>query len=483
MAKPASTGSSVKLTRGLTFVPAAAIIITSVIGTGIFLKARTMTCNVGTPGMVLLAYAVAGIFSLAGALTFAELSAMMPRSGGHYNYLGAAFGRIWAFLFGWMQAFIDTAGSGAAGAIVFVIFFNDLIGGSLSPIVSQLIAVVVLLVVMALNLTTVHANGAVATFITALKVLMVFGIGAAAFLFSDGSWANFGASGASGTCEGIPANSMLGIAGFGAAVVGALWSYNGWSAVSVIAEEVKDPGKTLPRALIWGCILIIGLYLLITAGYFYVLAPVEVASVPETASVSGVVLAKMIGAGGASLMAAGLLVSQFGALHANFLTGSRLPFAMARDGMLPRTLAKVSPNTHVPTHAVVLLVLVAIALALLGTFDVITDMIVMALLFFNGLGIAAIYVLRKKLPDAKRPYRMWGYPWVPALFLIATLYLMINTFFATPWRAIAGLGIVLLGLPVYAYYARGLAPDRIEDWLDQEQDESNSEGEEIGDKE
>jgi len=146
---------------------------------------------------------------------------MMPRSGGHYNYLGAAFGRVWAFLFGWMEAFIDTAGSGAAGAIVFVIFFNDLIGGSLSPTVSQLIAVAVLLVVMAVNLTTVHANGAVATFITALKVLMVFGIGAAAFLFSDGSWANFAASGASGTCEGIPASSMLGTAGAGAGWTGA----------------------------------------------------------------------------------------------------------------------------------------------------------------------------------------------------------------------------------------------------------------------
>ena len=470
MAKPALTGSSATLTRGLTFVPAAAIIITNVIGTGIFLKARTMTCNVGTPGMVLLAYAVAGIFTLAGALTFAELSAMMPRAGGHYNYLGAAFGRVWAFLFGWMEAFIDTAGSGAAGAIVFVIFFNDLIGGSLSPTVSALIAVAVLLVVMALNLTTVHANGAIATFITALKVLMVFGIGAAAFLFSDGSGANFAASGSGGTCEGIPAISMLGVAGFGAAVVGALWSYNGWAVVSFIAEEVKDPGKTLPRSLIWASILIIALYLLITAGYFYVLTPVEVASVSESASVSGVVLVNLVGAVGASLMAAGLLVSQFGALHANFLVGSRLPFAMARDGMLPRTLAKVSPNTHVPTHSVVLLVFVAIVFALLGTFDVITDMIVMALLLFNGLAIASIYVLRKNLPDADRPYRMWGYPWVPALFLISTLYLMINTFFATPWRAIAGLGIVLLGLPVYAYYARKLEPSKPEDFLGEEPD-------------
>jgi APA family basic amino acid/polyamine antiporter len=173
----------------------------------------------------------------------------------------------------------------------------------------------------------------------------------------------------------------------------------------------------------------------------------------------------MVGAAGASLMAAGLLISQFGALHANFLVGSRLPFAMARDGMLPRTLAKVSPKTHVPTHAVILLVLVSIVFALLGTFDVITDMIVMALLLFNGLGIASIYVLRRKLPDADRPYRMWGYPWVPALFLIATLYLMINTFFATPWRAIAGLGIVLLGLPVYAYYAGKLEPSKPEEFL------------------
>lgn len=467
MTKPSSTDPSVKLTRGIRLVPAAAIIITSVIGTGIFLKARTMTCNVGTPGMVLLAYAVAGIFSFAGALTFAELSAMMPRSGGHYNFLGAAFGRVWAFLFGWMEAFIDSAGSAAAIAIVFVVFLNDLLGGTLSQNVSQTLAVLTLILVMILNLTSVRANGAVATFVTALKVLLVFGIGAGAFLYSDGSWANFSASGAAAACEDVPASTRFGIAGFGAAIVGALWSYNGWSVVSFVAEEVREPGKILPRALVGSCVLLIALYVLVTAGYFYVLDPVSVANVPDSTSVAGTVLVRLVGAAGAAIMAAGLMMSAFGTLHVSILTGARLPFAMSRDGLLPKTLSKVSPRTHVPTHAVILLSAVAIGLAMVGTFDVLTDMIVMALLFFNGLAIASIYVLRKKLPDAERPYRMWGYPWVPAIFLIATLYLMINTLFATPWRAIAGLGIVLLGLPVYAYYARGLEPDRAEDWLDQ----------------
>lgn len=462
---PGTGGSTVTLTRGLTLISASAIIITNVIGTGVFLKARTMTCNVGTPSMVILAYAVAGVFTLAGALTFAELSAMMPRSGGHYNFLGAAFGRVWAFLFGWMEAFIDTAGSGAAGAIVFVIFFNDLIGGGLSSTVSQGLAVVTLIVIMMLNLASVHSNGSLATLVTGLKVLLVAGIGIAAFLFSDGSWINFGTDGAAGVCEGVPASSRLGIAGFGAAVVGALWSYNGWSVLSFVAEEVKDPGRNLPRALIGASVLIIALYVLITAGYFYVLPAEAVASVPEAASVAGLVLVKMMGAGGASLMAVGLMVSAFGGLHANVLVGARIPFAMARDGLLPRSLAKVTPGSHVPRNSIILVSVVAIALALAGTYDVLTDMIIMALLLFNGMAIASIYVLRRKLPDWHRPYRMWGYPWVPAVFLIATVYLMINTLFATPWRAVAGLGIVLLGLPVYAYYARKLEPSRPEDFL------------------
>jgi len=458
-------GSAVSLARGLTLVPAAALIVTQVIGTGVFVKARVMTCNVGTPAAVLLAYLVAGILTLGGALTFAELSAMMPRSGGQYNFIGAAFGRVWAFLYGWMETLLDGAASVAAVAIVFIIFLNDLLGGTLSPMQVQIFIVATIVVVTLLTLASMHTNGLLASVITGLKVLLIAGIGIAAFVFSDGSWANFTASGAAGACEGVSVGARLGATGFGAAVVGALWSYNGWATASFVGEEVREPGRTLPRALVGGSVLVIGLYMLVNAGYFYALSPLAVANLPEASSVAGPVLVRMLGAGGASLLTVGMMLSTFGALHSLSLTVARIPFAMARDGLLPRTFAKISPRSRVPTHAVLLVGACSVGFAFSGAFDVLTDLIVFMLLLFNGLAVASVYVLRRTLPNASRPYRVWGYPAVPALFLLATAYLMINTLLATPGRAFAGLGIVALGLPLYAYYRRRLPPSRPEDWL------------------
>jgi basic amino acid/polyamine antiporter, APA family len=455
------------LVRGLTLIPATALIVTNVIGTGVFIKARVMTCNVGSPWLVLLAYLIAGILTLGGALTFAELSAMMPRSGGQYNFIGAAFGRVWAFLYGWMETLLDGAASIAAVAIVFIIFLNDLLGGTLSPLQVQLLTVGTIAAVTLLSLASMHVNGILATVITVLKVVLVAGIGIGAFAFSDGSWTHFAASGAAGACEGVSAGARLGVTGFGAAVIGALWSYNGWADISFVAEEVRQPERSLPRALIGGSVLIIGLYLLINAGYFYALEPQAVANVPEASSVAGVVMVRMLGAGGASLLTIGMMLSAFGALHSLSLAVARIPFAMARDGLLPRAFATISPRARVPTHAILLLGTCAIGFAFSGAFDILTDLIVFMLLLFNGLAVASVYVLRRKLHNAVRPYRVLGYPVVPALFLLATAYLMINTLLATPGRALAGVGIVALGLPLYVYYARRLPRSRPADWLDE----------------
>jgi APA family basic amino acid/polyamine antiporter len=453
------------LARTLTLVPATALLVTNVIGVGVFMKARVMTCNVGSPWLVLLAYAVAGVFTIAGALTFAELGALMPRAGGMYNFIGAAFGRIWAFLYGWVVTLIDAAASNAALAIVFAIFFNDVIGATLPAGQSKLVAVAAIVSVTLLGLAPIRTNGHFATALTFLKVVVVAGIGLAAFAFGDGSLGHFTQSGAAGTCENVEATARLGLAGFGAAVVGALWSFTGWSIVTYVAEEVQAPEKTLPRALIGGSVILTTIYLLANAGYFFVLTPEEVASVPESSSVAAEVLVRLIGAGGVALMAAGLMASSFGSMHAGMVTQTRMAFAMARDGLLPRSLAHISARARVPTRAVALVGICAIVFALSGTFDVITDLIVFVLLLFNGLAVASIYVLRRKLPDVPRPYRMWGYPILPAMYLGATGYLMINTLLATPGRALAGIGVVALGIPVYFYYARRLPAARLEDWL------------------
>jgi basic amino acid/polyamine antiporter, APA family len=444
--------SSTTLVKGLTLVPATALIVTNVIGTGVFVKARVMTCNVGAPSLVMLAYLVAGVLTLAGALTFAELSAMMPRSGGQYNFIGAAFGKVWAFLYGWMETLLDGAASVAAIAMVFIIFLNDLLGGRLSAAQIQLFTTLAIAAVTLLSLASMHTNGRLATVITALKVLLVAGIGVAAFALSDGSWQHFSATAGGASCEDVSASARSGVAGFGAAVIGALWGYNGWADAVFVAEEVSDPGRNLPRALIGGSLLIICLYLLINAGFFYALAPDEVANIPESSSVANAVMVRLLGATGASILTAGMMLSTFGAFHSLSLTVSRVPFAMARDGLLPQIFARIWPRTQVPANAILLIGACAVGFLFSGTFDVLTDIIVFMLLFFNGLGVASVYVLRRKLPGAERPYRAWGYPVVPALFLMTTLGLMINTLTTTPGRALASIAIVAAGLPLYAFY-------------------------------
>jgi APA family basic amino acid/polyamine antiporter len=416
--------------------------------------------------MVLLAYVVAGLFMLAGALIYAELSTLIPRSGGPYNYIGAAYGRVWAFLYGWMETFIDGAASLAALAIVFVIFFNDLLGGTLSSGVSAALTVATLVFVTVLNLASVRSNGSLATVVTVLKVALLVAIAGCAFFFGDGSWANYALSGADGTCEGVPMSARMGIAGFGVAIIAALWSYSGAMVIIMVAEEVRNPARTLPRALISSVLVLIGLYVLINAAYFYALSPETVASIPESSSVAGVVIARVIGAGATTLLAAGLMLSTWGALHSTVLTQARVPFAMARDGLLPSVFAKVSPKSHVPIHAVLLLGVFAIAFALSGTFDILTDMVVFAILVFEILAVAAIFVLRKRIPATPRTYRAWGYPFLPVAYLLATVALTLNTLWALPGRSLVGLGLIALGLPVYAYYARGRPPSKLEDWLD-----------------
>jgi len=469
LAKPGNSNDAPRLLKGIGLVVAVALSVTNAIGTGVFLKARVMICNVGTPEMVLLAYVVAGLFMLAGAFIYAELSTLMPRSGGAYNYIGAAYGRVWAFLYGWMETFIDGAASIAALAIVFVIFFNDLLGDTLSSGVSTALTVATLVFVTVLNLASVRANGSLATVVTVLKVALLVAIAGCAFFFGDGSWANYALSGADGSCEGVPMGARMGIAGFGAAIIAALWSYSGAMVIITVAEEVRNPARTLPRTLFISVLVLIGLYVTINAAYFYALSPETVASIPESSSVAGVVIARVVGAGATTLLAAGLMLSTWGALHSTVLTMARVPFAMARDGLLPSVFARVSRKSHVPVNAVLLLGVFAIAFALSGTFDMLTDMVVFAILVFETLAVAAIFVLRKRIPATPRTYRAWGYPYLPVVYLLATVYLTLNTLWALPGRSLVGLGLIALGLPVYAYYARGRPPSKLEDWLEDDE--------------
>lgn len=441
-----------ELIRALTLVPAASVILANIIGTGVFLKARVMTCNVGSPEMVLTVWLVAGLLTMAGALVYAELGAMLPRSGGEFHFIGAAFGRRWAFLYGWTKT-VGQGASVAAAAIILVVFLNDLTGGALPPVAIQLLPFLVIAVATAINFGSVRSGGVAATILTTIKIALVLLVGLGAFLLADGSWGNFSMGGAAGSCDGVPDSAKLGLQGFGAAMLGALWGYNGWAVIAAIGGEVNNPGRTLPRALIGGTVVVIALYLLINAAYFYVLTPLEVASVPESSSVANEAASRFFGPRIATIMSAGLIISAYGTLHTTMLTGARVPFALARAGLLPSSIAWIS-GQGVPIVAVLVIGVWSIVLAATGTFDILTDMYIFVLSVFFAMSAAALFVLRRRMPNANRPYHVWGYPFVPALFLLVTVYLLINTLLATPLRAFGGIVLIIVGLPLYEYFSR-----------------------------
>ncbi|HEX9545264.1 MAG TPA: amino acid permease [Pyrinomonadaceae bacterium] len=458
-----------QLVRGLSLIAAISIVVGNVIGTGVFLKARVMTCNVGTPKMVLLVYVVAGLLSLAGALTYAELAAMMPRAGGEYVFLREAYGPRWAFLYGWMSFFIGKAGSQAALGVGFAIFLNVLLGGSLSgqyftanlpgyqiPFGHlQVVALAAIVIVTLINCAAVKVSGGVAAFLTGIKIGLVLLVGVGAFLLAQGAdWSHFAMSSVGGACENVAASARAGFAGFGAAMLGALWAYDGWNNVTLVAGEVKDPHRNLPRALIGGMLLVSGLYIFVNFAYFYVLSPTEVANVSAASSVATEVARRFLGPLAISLIAAALMSSTFGTLHTSILTGARVPYAMAQDRLFFRSLSKVSPRTHVPIGALIAQAIWACILTLSGSFDALTDYAIFGLWIFYALVTASVFVFRKRMPDAERPYRTWGYPVVPILFLIVAGMLLVNTVLTTPKQALTGVGLIALGLPVYWYWAR-----------------------------
>ena len=451
-----------QLIRGLTLVAAISIVVGNVIGTGVFLKARVMTCNVGTPKMVLLVYVVAGLLSLAGALSYAELAAMMPKAGGEYVFMREAYGRPWGFLFGWMSFFIGKAGSQAALGVQFALFLNAMLRGALggeffSPTIFgytipfgkiQVAALLSILIVTAINCLAVRVSGHVAAALSGVKVTLVLVIGTGAFLLAGGAdWSHLGMANAGGTCEGVSAAARYGFGGFIAAMLGALWAYDGWNNVTLVAGEVQNPQRNLPRALIGGMLLIMALYLFVNLAYFYVLSPTEIASISTKSSVATEVAQKFLGPLAITLIAAALLSSSFGTLHTSILTGARVPYAMAKDDLFPRSLSRVSPRTHVPTGALVVQAVWACILVVLfsTSFDTLTDYAIFGLWIFYALVTAAVFILRRRLPDAVRPYRTWGYPVVPLLFILAAAVLLAKTIWDVRADAVKGLALILHG--------------------------------------
>ena len=479
-----------QLVRGLGLVAAISVIIGNVIGTGVFLKARVMTCNVGEPFWVIMAWVAAGVLSLAGALTYAELTAMKPEAGGPYVFLRDSYGRLSSFLFGWMQLFIARTGSQASVAVVFAIAVNDYLGGALKQTLLstsifgfayevttlQIIAVMVIVIFTTLNCLSVSLTGKIATFLTFVKIGLVLLVGIGAFAFvTGGGFDSFSLASVGGTCEGVDPQVTYGApqysfaAGFAAAMLGALWGYDGWDNLSFVAGEVKDPSRNVPIAIIGSVLLIILLYTGVHFAYYYVLDPTAVASVSKDSSVAMVVVSKFFGgdhlvnvATGAAvaIFTIGLMLSSLGTLHTSILSASRIPYAMAKDGLMFKPFEKLSVNS-IPINGVLFQGVWASILALSGSFDALTDYVVFGSWIFYALITSSIFIFRKKYPNAERPYKAWGYPVVPVLFLLVSGWLLVNTMMTSPERSFIGIGLIILGLPVYYYLVNrgGSLPD------------------------
>ena len=427
-----------------------------------------MTCNVGTPGKALTVWLVAGLLSLAGALTYAELLAMMPRPAGEYGIMRDAYGRPWGFIYGWTQFAIARSASAAALAVGFAIFLNDLLGGSLKHVYFslhlpggydvpfgrlQLIAHAAISVTVLINCAAVSFSGNVATVLTSIKVLLLIGVGLGAFFYANGDWSHLSQANVGGACEGV-AITTGGFAGFAAAMLGALWAYDGWNNITFLAGEVKHPERNLPLGLIISMFLVMGLYLLVNISYYHVLTPTQIANVAASSSVAAEVVRRLLGAAAVTLMAAAMMTSSFGALHASILATSRVPYAMARDRLFFQGLAKVSPRTRVPIRSLIALGIWSGVLALSGSYDTLTDSAIFALTLFYAFVAGSVFIFRRRMPDAPRPYRTWGYPVVPIVFLVVTAWLILTTIWNTPKQSAIGLALMLIGLPVYLVWSK-----------------------------
>ena len=457
-----------QLVRGLTLRDTTALVVGTIIGTGVFLKTAKMAQAVGSPELVLLAWVAAGFLSLAGALTYAELGAMMPEAGGEYVYLKKAYGSLPAFLFGWMRIVIGSTGSVASFGVAFALFLSAFVPldavwmkKTFEPFgvkidwqfgIKQIVAVGIILFFSALNCMRIVFGGRIQSVLTFGKVLGIIAIVIGVFFFApNGTWENFRAP------EGAAA--WCGFSAFGVAMLGALWAFDGWNNMPMVAGEVKNPGRNVPWAIFLGMTIVIVVYGAINLAFFYGLPFSEI--VTSSSSLHGnsppvvnKAAVTFLGESGPKLVSIAVLLSVIGVLNGSILTSARIPYAMARDGLFFLKFAKLGEKSAVPVAAIIMQGIWASLLSLTATFDQLTDGVVFAGMIFYSSCCVAVFVLRRKMPDAPRPYRTLGYPIVPLLFVTVAIWLLINTLKTSRVESMAGLILISLGLPIYFWLRR-----------------------------
>ena len=425
-----------ELRRSLGFTDLTLITIGTVIGSGIYLvPSLVMRQTGGHTGLAFTVWAVAGFLSLLGALTYAELGAMKPEAGGLYAYLRDAFGPLPAFLYGWASFLVIASGSIAALAVAFANYLSPLLP---FRVPGPVISLAVILVVALINIRGTRGSSTVQNWTTGAKFGVLFLLSVLLTLRGTGG------AGLSAAPVDVPNGSLA--AGFGAAMIGVLWAYEGWQYVTFSAGEAKDPQRTFPRAISIATFLLIVLYLMANLGYVRALGPAGVANSQRVAADAiGTILGPVAGA----VVTALILVSIFSALNGLILTTPRMYYAMARDGLFFRKLTSVHPRFGTPAFAIVTLTAWGAVLAASGTFSQLLTYAVFTGWIFYALGALAVMMLRRSEPNAARPFRVPGYPLTPILFVVAAIALVVNTIVTQPGISSIGLGFVALGAPVF----------------------------------
>ncbi len=439
-------GGSRQLERRLGTFSAAAVLVGCTIGSGIFRVPSTVLDQVGTLGASAVLWVLGAAFAMCGALTVAELAAMHPRSGGIYVYVRQAFGPVPAFLFGWTQLLVIRPAALGALAILFAAYAGTFV--PLGDVGERVVAATLIALLAAANYRSVTWAAVIQNVTTTGKVAALVALTAIALFLADPSQGAM-----AGPLEWAPTTW----GGFGLALVGVMWAYDGWADLTFVAGEVRDPGRALPRALLLGTGLVVVVYLAVIAGYYFALNLSEIAASELVAADAA---ERVMGRAGGAAVAGMVMLSAFGALNGSTITGPRIFWAMADDGLFFRRVAAVHPRFGTPHVAIVLCACLGITYVSFQTFEQLAGAFVLGIWPFYALAVWGVFILRKKEPDTPRPYWTWGYPVTPLLFLAASLYMLVNALAVQPVATGVGALVILAGIPVWWIRERLFMPPR-----------------------
>jgi len=419
-----------------------AIVVGGVIGSGIFLVPKSIAAAVESPILMLGVWVVGGVLSFFGALTFAELGAAMPEAGGMYVFLREAYGPLLSFLFGWTLFLVIDSGAIATLTVAFTsrylpYFFR------MTPFAVKVVSVLFIVFLGAVNYVGVRAGANLQNVLTIIKTAALVVISGAIFIFGKGSASNF--------VSPLPGSFNMGLLGsFGVALVASLWAFKGWEGSTYSAGEIKRPERNLPLGILGGSLIVLALYIITNLAYLYML---PVGAIAKSDRIASDAVSLAVGPAGGALIAFIILFSITGAANQNILCSPRVYFAMARDGLFFKRIADVHPKYRTPHVSILAISAWSIILSLFfGTFEQLFTYVVFGQWIFFGLTVAAVIVLRKKRPDLPRPYKTWGYPATPVLFILASVFISMNSLINEFRNAVIGLVIILLGVPAYFYW-------------------------------